>query len=97
MAWTRFRRRGATLAALVAALLVVVPLAASVQAAPAARAQSPQVLRVALVQEIDRLMNGAMGRLRDAPPHPPYSPENCLSRHRKHSRSRSDERQNPWS
>lgn len=55
MAWTRFRRRGATLAALVAALLVVVPLAASVQAAPAARAQSPQVLRVALVQEIDHL------------------------------------------
>jgi peptide/nickel transport system substrate-binding protein len=43
------------LAALVAALLVVVPLAASVQAAPAARAQSPQVLRVALVQEIDHL------------------------------------------
>ncbi len=55
MAWTRFRRRGATLAALVAALLVVVPLAASMQAAPAARAQSPQVLRVALVQEIDHL------------------------------------------
>jgi peptide/nickel transport system substrate-binding protein len=55
VAWTRFRRRGATLAALVAALLVVVPLAASVQAAPAARAQSPQVLRVALVQEIDHL------------------------------------------
>src|SRR5690606_5593090 len=54
-AWTRFRRRGATLAALVAALLVVVPLAASMQAAPAARAQSPQVLRVALVQEIDHL------------------------------------------
>ncbi|MGI5995951.1 ABC transporter substrate-binding protein [Saccharomonospora viridis] len=43
------------MAALVAALLVVVPLAASVQAAPAARAQSPQVLRVALVQEIDHL------------------------------------------
>nr|WP_244862298.1 ABC transporter substrate-binding protein [Saccharomonospora viridis] len=40
---------------MVAALLVVVPLAASVQAAPAARAQSPQVLRVALVQEIDHL------------------------------------------
>nr|WP_143090625.1 ABC transporter substrate-binding protein [Saccharomonospora viridis] len=36
-------------------MLVVVPLAASVQAAPAARAQSPQVLRVALVQEIDHL------------------------------------------
>lgn len=43
------------MAALVAALLVVVPLAASMQAAPAARAQSPQVLRVALVQEIDHL------------------------------------------
>lgn len=55
MGWTRFRRRGATLAALVAAFLTVVPLAASVQAAPAARAQSPQVLRVALVQEIDHL------------------------------------------